>query len=101
MTAHLPLTEATPHEVVIRTVYQIIRSDYRQNPEQYNHPATRLFDLALQWRAIGLDLIADSLQSCALHVANQSTIANWKSIQLAVGNTRVDALRDLGRSRRR
>lgn len=101
MTARLPLTEATGHEIVIRTVYQIILADYKLNPEQYDHPATRLFDLALQWRKAGLDLISDTLQEAACHVANDHTIASWRSIALSVSVTRVIALASLGRRAKR
>lgn len=101
MAANLPLTEATGTEIVVRTVYQIIVRDYKQNPEQYDHPAQRLFDLSYQWRQAGLDLIADSLMSASLAVANQSTIASWKSLALAAGDGRVTQLQALGRNRRR
>lgn len=101
MSAHLPLTECTGSEIVVRTVYQIIKADYRDNPEQYDHAATRLFDLALQWRALGLDLIADTLQDAAMAVAARHTIASWKSLRLAVNVTRIIALSTLGRGRKR
>jgi len=101
LSAHLPLSEATGVEIIVRTTYQIILSDYRLNAEQYNHPATRLFDLALQWRAIGLDLIADSLQDAATFVAGGHTIASWKTLHIAVDSQRLLALSRAGRSRRR
>jgi hypothetical protein len=97
----IPLTEATGHEIVIRTVYQLILADYKLNPEQYDYPATRLFDLSLQWRNAGTDLISDTLQAAACHVANQNTIASWKSLELSVDVTRVVALSMLGRRARR
>lgn len=101
MAAHLPLTECTGTEIVVRTVYQIIKSDYRQNPEQYDNPTTRLLDLALQWRALGLDLIADTLQDAAEHVSARHTIASWKSLRTAMDVTRIMTLSSLGRARKR
>lgn len=101
MAAHLPLTEATGLEIIVRTTYQIVLSDYKQNPEQYDRPATRLFDLALTWRTAGLHLIADSLHDAALHVAGGHTIASWKTLHLAVDSQRLLALSRLGRSTRR
>lgn len=101
MASHLPLTECTGLEIIVRTVYQIILSDYRTNPEQYERPATRLFDLALQWRQAGLHLIADTLQDAASHVASEHTIASWKTLHLAVDSQRLLAISRLGRGRRR
>jgi hypothetical protein len=79
----IPLTEALPHEIVARTVYQIILADYRSNPDCYDNATTRLLDLALQWRSLGLELIADSLQQAALHCADGNTIASWRTLQTA------------------
>ncbi len=76
----LPLTEALPGEIVARTVYQIILADYRCNPDCYDNATTRLLDLALQWRSLGLELIADSLQEAALHCADGNTIASWRTL---------------------
>ena len=101
MPTDLPLSEATADEIIVRTTYQIIRLDYRDNPEQYNFPATRLFDLALTWRIDGLHLIADCLMSCATHVADGHTIASWKSLHLAIDTQRMLALSRLGHSRKR
>lgn len=101
MAAHLPLTEATGLEIIVRTTYQIVLADYRTNPEQYDNPSTRLFDLALNWRSAGLDLIADSLQDAACHVSSGNTIASWRSLHLALDSQRLLALSRAGRARRR
>lgn len=101
MPAHLPLSEATGLEIVVRTTYQIIRADYALNPEQYDKPATRLFDLALQWREAGLFIISDCLQDAATSVASGNTIASWRSLCLAVDVVRLMHLSRLGQSRRR
>lgn len=101
MTHQLPLSEATGLEIIVRTTYQIVLADYKTNPEQYNFPATRLFDLALQWRVAGLHLVADSLMDAAAHVSKGLTIASWKSLHLAIDSQRLLALSHLGRNRRR
>jgi len=101
MVSHLPLNEATAEEVICRTTYQIILADYRTNPDCYDQPTTRLLDLALQWRANGLDLIADSLQSAAIHVSCGNTIASWRTLNSAIDRSRQIALTRLGQGRRR
>lgn len=101
MTAQLPLSEATADEIICRTTYQIILSDYRINPNCYDQPTTRLLDLALQWRETGLFLIADSLQDAAIHVSNGNTIASWKTLNTALDRSRLLALSRLGRAARR
>lgn len=97
----LPLNEATAEEVICRTVYQIILADYRVNPDSYDNPTTRLLDLALVWRGSGLDMIADSLMSAAIHVSGGSTIASWRTLNIALDKSRQLALSRLGRGRRR
>lgn len=101
MKPQLPLTEATATEIIARTVYQIVLSDYRANPLCYDSPTTRLFDLALQWRASGLDVIADALQSVALHTAGGNTIASWRTLHSGLTLQRVSSLQQVGRGRRR
>lgn len=101
MTAHLPLSEATADEIICRTTYQIILADYRTNPDCYDQPTTRLLDLALQWRELGLLVIADSLQAAAIHVSGGNTIASWRTLNSAIDKTRQLALARLGRSARR
>lgn len=101
MIAQLPLTEATADEIVCRTVYQIILADYRTNPDCYDQPTTRLLDLALQWRETGLFVIADGLQSAAIHVSCGNTIASWRTLNTAIDKTRQIALTRLGRAARR
>jgi hypothetical protein len=101
MASHLPLTEATGQEILTRTVYQLILADYRQNPEQYDHAATRLFDLALTWRAAGLELIADTLQDAARHVASGQTIASWRTLHTSLSRLDHLAVMRLDRKPRR
>ena len=101
MQPHLPLTEATADEIIARTVYQIVRADYRVNAESYDQPTTRLLDLALQWRQLGLDVIADALQSVAFHTAGGNTVASWRALHTGLTLQRVSALRVAGRSPRR
>jgi len=101
MASHLPLTECTGLEIVVRTSYQIIRADYDLNPEQYDRPATRLFELARSWRLAGLHLVADCLTDAAGAVAQGHTIASWRSLHLAVDSARLLALSRLGHSRKR
>jgi hypothetical protein len=101
MPTNLPLAEATGLEVVVRTTYQIIRWDYDLNPEQYDRPATRLFELAYQWRNSGLYIIADCLQDAAHAVSQGTTIASWRSLHLAVDSARLLALSRLGTKPRR
>lgn len=101
MKPELPLTEATAAEIIARTVYQIVLADYRSNPLCYDRPTDRLLDLALSWRSLGLDVIADSLQSVAMHCAAGNTIASWRTLHSGLTLQRVSSLRQLGRSRRR
>jgi len=101
VTPHLPLTEATADEIIARTVYQIVLADYRSDPLCYDNPTTRLLDLALQWRSLGLDVIADALQSVAFHTAGGNTIASWRTLHSGLALQRHQALRQVGRNRRR
>ena len=98
---YLPLNEATGEEIIVRTVYQIILADYRTNAEQYDNATTRLLDLALQWRANGLDLVADCLTQAAIHVSGGNTIASWRTLNTALDRTRILALSRLGRAPKR
>ena len=97
----LPLVESTGTEICIRTVYQIILADYKLNPEQYDHAAQRLYELAYQWRLAGLQLIADYLTNAAEHITSGHTIASWKTLHTSIAITRVVALARLGRGPKR
>lgn len=101
MKPELPLTEATADEIICRTTYQIVLADYRKNPACYDTPTTRLLDLSLQWRLAGLDIIAEALQSVAIHVSGGNTIASWRSLHSGLSLQRSFALSRLGRGRRR
>jgi hypothetical protein len=101
MSDRLPLTEVSGEEVLARTVYQIILLDYARNQEQYENPATRLFDLALQWSNLGLKLIADELQLVAIWCAQGSTVRQWLSTRTLITTGRATRLAHTGRSRRR
>lgn len=101
MLPHLPLTEATADEIIARTVYQIVLQDYRDNAACYDRPTDRLLDLSLQWRALGLDVIAEALQSVAIHTAGGNTIASWRSLHSGLSLQRTQSLSRLGRRARR
>ena len=101
MTPHLPLTEATADEIIARTTYQIVLSDYKTNPLCYDRPTDRLLDLSLQWRELGLDVIAEALQSVAIHCSAGNTIASWRSLHSGLSLQRSYALSRLGRGPKR
>jgi len=98
---HLPLTEATADEIIARTTYQIVLADYRTNPLCYDRPTDRLLDLSLQWRAAGLDVIAEALQSVAIHCSAGNTIASWRTLHSGLTAHRLTVLSQVGRGRRR
>jgi len=97
----LALTEATADEIICRTVYQIILADYKTNPLCYDNATTRLLDLALQYRAAGIDLVADTLIEAAIHCSGGNTIASWRTLHSGMSLSRTIALSRLGRSRKR
>lgn len=101
MVPHLPLTECTADEIIARTVYQIVLADYRSDPLCYDNPTTRLLDLALQWRSNGMDVIADALQSVAIHCSGGNTIASWRTLHSGLSLQRSYALSRLGRGPKR
>lgn len=101
MAYHLPLTEATADEIIARTTYQIVLADYKLNADCYDNATTRLLDLALQWRADGLLVIADALAEAALFCASGHTIASWRQLHTGLTLARVQNLARAGQTRRR
>jgi hypothetical protein len=96
-----PLTEATAEEIIARTTYHIVLADYRDNPLCYDNPTTRLLDLAFQWRASGLHIVADALQDVAVFVSAGNTIASWRTLRSGLSLQRSQALARAGKHSRR
>lgn len=101
MADRLPLAEASSDEILARTVYQIIREDYRLNPDCYDNPATRLFDLAFQWRQTGLTLIAEQIELAAIWCAQGSTVRQWLTSRISPATGRSTILARAAVRRRR
>lgn len=101
MADRLPLAEASSDEILARTAYQIILADYRTNPDCYDNPATRLFDLAFQWRQSGLYLIAQDIELAAIWCAQGSTVREWLTSRITPQSGRATILAQTGRGRRR
>jgi hypothetical protein len=101
MTDRIPLAEASGGEIIARVTYQIILIDYHDNPNSYDYPPTRLYELAYQWRLAGLEPIADALLSCANWCAQGGHVATWLRTHTLVTAGRATILARAGRTRRR
>lgn len=101
MSNHLPLTEVGGSEVIARTVYQIILMDYRENPQCYDNPTTRLLDLSLQWKTNGIFIIAEELGLVAIWCGQGSTVRAWLSSRCSMDAGRTTRLARAGSTRRR
>jgi len=101
MRDRLPLTEVSGEEILARVVYQVIMGDYRDNPEQYDRPPQRLYDLAYQWRSAGLPLIGHEIELVAIWTAQGGTVATWLLSRVLIHVGRATMLARAGRPRRR
>lgn len=101
MQQRLPLTEVGGEEILARVVYQIVMRDYRDNPDTYDHPPSRLFDLAFQWRQAAIPLIGNELELVAIWCAQGGTVAAWLNTRVLINPGRATMLARAGRPRRR
>lgn len=101
MAERIPLAEASGDEILARVTYQLILLDYHNNPDAYDHPETRLFELAYQWRILDVAPISEQLELAAIWCAHGSRIADWLKARLSYTSGRATILARLGRSRGR
>jgi hypothetical protein len=101
LTTRIPLAEASGDEILARVTYQLILLDYHDNPDKYDHPEVRLFELAYQWRLIGLAPIHEQLELAAIWCSHGSRIADWLKSRIMVSSGRAPILARLGRTRGR
>lgn len=101
MADRLPLAEVSGEEVLARVVYQIVMRDYRDNPDKYDLPPNRLFELAFQWRSAGIPLISNELDLLAVWCGRGGTVASWLTSRVLINPGRAAMLARVGRSRRR
>lgn len=101
MKERLPLTEVGGEEILARVVYQIVMRDYRDNPDKYDLPPNRLFELAFQWRSAGIPLISNELDQLAVWCSHNGTVAAWLQSRVLIHVGRATMLARAGRSRRR
>jgi len=99
MSDRLPLTEVGGDEILARVTYQIILSDYRSNPENYDIPSLRLLELAHEFHLEELDLIATDIRLAAIWCANGGTVATWLRARIIITTGRASRLRLAGRNR--
>jgi hypothetical protein len=101
MTDRLPLAEVSGDEILARVVYQIILFDYREHPDSYDIPVVRVLELADQFHAANMSIIAADLRLAAIWCGNGGTIATWLRARIVFRTQRFSRARHAGRNQTR
>lgn len=73
-----PFIDAAPSEVCARVAYQLIRLDWRKNPERYVYPAFGVSQLARSLSDSGSPILLTTLAAATNHLRlGRSPLSKW------------------------